>query len=185
MSDSHTEQTDRAGVDEPGAADDFDLEREWAEARRAAGLDESAAASDSRARDTDGEGLAEISPFVLLYTGFMLGPPATFLGVIILLGRRFELRTAAFALGICGAAWAIMQAATFGLAGDWSAMGLQVLRTGGNFAVGLVLLWFLARKTPVAFGHDRQTVVNTVVFVLLLVAAYSFLPQTVLVWLGR
>ncbi len=159
--------------------DEWDFEREWARARAATERDQR-----RRGRRREDEP-AEISPYVLLYTGFLLGPPASWLAVLILMGRRFRARVAVFALGICGAAWVTSQAAVAGLAGHWSGVALQMLRTSNNFLVGLVLLWFLRRDASVTFVHDRQTYINTVIFGLLLVVLYASLPHAVLIWLGR
>lgn len=163
--------------------DHLSFEREWADARRAAGMDPD---PETRRRSkVPEEPLAEVSPLTLLYTGFLLGPPATFAVTLTLLGRKLRLRALIFALGACGAVWCVIQAATFGLAGGWSVVELQMLRTGANFAAGLLLLWFLRVHTEAAFGHDRQTLINTVVLGALLVVGYVLLPDEALVWLGR
>lgn len=163
--------------------DDLDLEREWAEARQAAGLD--AGPRSMRQAASSAVRAAEFSPYALLYTGFLLGPAATLVVTLLLIARHFELRAVVFAVGVCGVAWSGIQAATFGLAGQWSVVELQMLRTGVNFAGGLLLLWFLAKQTDVPMGHDRQTIMNTIVLVLLLVLGYTFLTPDVLIWLGR
>lgn len=162
---------------------DFDLDEEWSRARQAAGLD--AEAQSSARGEQLAEPLAEVSPLTLVYTGFFLGPPATLVIGLLLIGRGLNLRAAAFALGTCGAGWCLIQAATFGLAGDWSVVELQVLRTAANFAMGLALIWFLRRHTRAAFGHDRQTLINTLVLGGVMVAVMLLLPDTTLVWLGR
>jgi hypothetical protein len=162
---------------------ELDLEGEWADAREAAGLE--VGWVSLREGQADQKISAEVSPYVLLYSGFLLGPAATLVVAMILLAKRFEARAAVFSIGVCGAAWSVIQAATFGLAGEWSAVELQVLRTGGNFMVGVLLLWFLRKYTAAPFGHDRQTLINTVVVGVLMVVGYaSFSPET-LVWLGR
>jgi hypothetical protein len=162
---------------------DFDLDAEWSRAREAAGLD--AEAQSSARGEQLAEPLAEVSPLTLVYTGFFLGPPATLLVSILLMGRGLTLRSAAFALGVCGAGWCLIQAATFGLAGDWSVVELQVLRTAANFAMGLALIWYLRRHTDAAFGHDRQTLINTLVLGGVMVAVNLLLAESTLVWLGR
>ncbi|MFP4598634.1 MAG: hypothetical protein ACLFVJ_10310 [Persicimonas sp.] len=163
--------------------DHLAFEREWADARRAAGMDpERAGGRGSKVPD---EPLAEVSPLTLLYTGFLLGPPTTFAVTLLLVGRKLRLRTLIFVLGVCGAAWCVIQAATFGLAGDWTVVELQMLRTGANFTGGLLLIWFLRVHTEAPFGHDRQTLINTAVLGALLVVGYVLLPDTALMWLGR
>lgn len=163
--------------------DHLAFEREWADARRAAGMAPEPEAG--RSSKVPEESLAEVSPLTLLYTGFFLGPPTTFAVTLLLLGRKLRPRALIFALGVCGAAWCVIQAANFGLAGDWSVVELQMLRTGANFTVGLLLLWFLRVYTEAPFGHDRQTLINTVVLGALLVVGYVLLPDVALVWLGR
>jgi hypothetical protein len=162
---------------------ELDLEGEWAQAREAAGLE--VGWVTLRGGEADKRIYAEISPYVLLYSGFLLGPAATFVVSLIVLARRFEARAAIFSLGVCGAAWGAIQAATFGLAGQWTATELQILRTGGNLVVGILLLWFLKSHTAAPFRHDRQTSINTVVIAVLLVVCYASVSPETLVWMGR
>lgn len=168
---------------EEATQEEWDFEREWAEAREAAVRDgQPVVVGVAQAGEAEP---ADLSPYVLLYTGFLLGPPASLLSVLLLMGRGFRLRVAAFALGICGATWVTSQAATLGLIGHWPGVALQMLRTGDNFLAGLVLLWFLRREASVPFVHDRQTYMNTLIFAVLLVVLYVSLPHKVLLWLGR
>jgi hypothetical protein len=163
MSDNEPESHRSHGDDQ-----DWDFEGEWEQARAA-----------SRGEN------AEISPYSLLYTGFFLGPAATFLAMIVVMGRRFDVRAALFTLGICGAAWSIAQGTTFGLHAQWSPLALQAVRTCINFVAGLLLLWFALRKGHIAFAHDRRTLVNTGIFLMLLIAVFSATSAETLFWLGR
>ncbi|QDG50072.1 hypothetical protein FIV42_04770 [Persicimonas caeni] len=172
--------------EESGEESGLDIDREWSEARKAAERDAMRRfMRQHTAKERQKAAFAEVSPYVLLYSGFLLGPAATFGVAFLLIARNFEARAAIFALGLCGTVWGLIQAATFGLAGQWSTVELQILRTGANFLLGVLLLWFLAKQTDVPLAHDRQTVVNTVVLGLLLVLGYSFASPDLLVWLGR
>jgi peptidoglycan/LPS O-acetylase OafA/YrhL len=170
-------------MDTDDDAEGLDVDGDWADARAAAGLE--IGWVSVRQGHGGHEISAEVSPYVLLYSGFLLGPAASLLVALILLARRFEARAALFSVGVCGAAWGVIQAATFGLAGQWTTVELQILRTVGNFLVGVTLLAFLRKYTAVPFGHDRQTLINTVVIGVLMVIGYASMSPETLVWLGR
>lgn len=170
---SMSDPTDAPAGDHPHSEDDWDFDAEWEQAR---------AATRAEQRSPPH---AEISPYSMLYTGFLLGPPASLLALIMLLGRQLRLRSLLFGLGVCGTGWSILQAASFSLYPDWSPTAIQGLRTGINFCVGLVLLGFCLRNRSVLVVHDRQTLLNSVVFLLLLFLARASLSAEALWWLGR
>lgn len=159
---------------------EWDLDAEWAQARA------QTERADAKLAATQPEPPpAEISVYALLYTGFLLGPAASLLGVLILMGRRFRLRTVIFALGVCGASWCIAQGVTFGLRSSWTPATLQMLRTLLNFGAGVILLGFIRAKTDIYLLHDRKVWLNTGVFFLLLFLISLSLSPELLFWLGR
>lgn len=170
---------------EPDAVelDDLDLDAEWAAARAA--TPGAPPLRTERQAHVRARPPAEISAYALLYTGFLLGPAASLLGVLILMGRRFGLRTFVFALGVCGASWCVAQGATLGLRASWSAEALLALRTLLNFGTGVVLLGFVKARTDLNLVHNRKVWLNTGVFFLILLLVSSSLSPTLLFWLGR
>lgn len=164
---------DRPASRHPDTEDDWDFDGEWEQARAA-----TRAAERPMPR-------AEISPYSLLYTGFLLGPLASLLALVILLGRQLKPRALLFALGVCGSGWSILQAASFALYPDWSPAAIQSLRTIVNFCVGVVLLGFCLRNRNILVVHDRPTLLNSGAFVLVLILVVTSLPDDTLWWLGR
>lgn len=170
-------RADESGEAEAGEAG-WSVEREWAEARVAAGM-------GARPGGDAVETPAEISPFLLLYSGFLVGPVATLLLALAVGARQLRLRHVAAVVGIAGAGWCFIQGLTMVLAGAWPEMHLQFLRTAINFGVGLALLVYLWRGVGVSMAHDRQTLVSSLVVAGLLVIAFNLLPDAALVWGGR
>lgn len=161
---------------------DFDVEREWAQARAAAGLS-SGKGSDGGRRDV--EMPVDVSPFSLLYSGFFLGPGATLALGLYLIGRRLKARDVALLVGVCGLAWSLAQGLTFLTAGEVPPAYVQMVRSGVNFAAGGAVLWWLWRRPGVSFLHDRQSMMQTAVLGFLFVSAFMAMPQELQFWLGR
>lgn len=197
MSERHTQTSTTSDLDDKalgpetlknGAADEdtsqpWDLDAEWEAARAATEQGRNDASSSPP--ENGAQSPAEISVYALLYTGFLLGPPASLLAVIILMGRRFRVRTFAFALGVCGASWCAAQGATLGLRASWTPEALQMLRTLLNFGTGVILLGFAMTRTEIVVVHNRKIWLNTAgFFLLLLIISFSLAPET-LYWLGR
>ena len=181
---SHTDEPSRDAPDgERPEEDDWDLDAEWAAARAA--TPSAPAARADRHAHMRARAPAEISAYALLYTGFLLGPLASLLGVVILMGRHFRLRIFIFALGICGASWCVAQGATLGLRASWSPEALIALRTLLNFSTGVILLGFVAARTDIYRVHNRKVWLNTGVFFLILLLVSTSLSPTFLFWLGR
>jgi len=181
MSENHPESSQPEPRDADAA--EWDLDAEWEAARAATERDQ--ASPPGAQACAHREPPAEISAYALLYTGFLLGPPSTLLGVLILMGRRFRLRPLIFALGICGATWLVSQGATLGLRADWTPASLQIMRTALNFIAGVVLLGFVTAKTDIQLAHTPKVWLNTGVFFLILLLISSSLSPTALFWLGR
>lgn len=161
---------------------ELDLEQEWAEARAAAGLpSDRSQRNDQSAVDRP----VDVSPFILLFSGFFLGPAATLLLAVYFLGERTSLRDIVLLTGICGAAWSLAQAAGFFLGGEIPTAYVQMVRSGVNFAAGSAALWLLWKRPGVSFLHDRQSILQTAVLGFLLVAAFLAIPDEVRIWLGR
>ena len=162
---------------------ELDLDQEWAEARAAAGLPEKH--SETRHHNEEVQKPVDISPFTLLFSGFLLGPISTFLLALYFGGRSTKLRDAAIYVGVCGAAWSLAQAVTFWIAGSWPTAYVQMSRSAINLAAGVLVLWSLWKKPGVSFLHDRQSLVHTAVLIFVMIVAYLGLPAEIRVWLGR
>ena len=172
------------GHDSEGQGDgELNLDKEWAEARAAAGLPEKR--SGEQDHDAEVRKPVDVSPFTLLFSGFLLGPIATFLLALYFGGRTTKLRDVAIYVGICGAAWSVAQAVTFWIAGSWPTAYVQMSRSAINLAAGVTLLWTLWKKPGVSFLHDRQSLVHTAVLIFVMIVAYLGLPPEIRVWLGR
>jgi len=86
-------------------------------------------------------------------------------------------------LGVCGAAWCAVQGATGRLAEGWS--GVQMVRSGINFAASAFLLLFWRRECPDCFLHDRRSIAVSFAVGTILLLAFLYLPPEFLASVGR
>ncbi|MFU8804558.1 MAG: hypothetical protein ACNA8W_12165 [Bradymonadaceae bacterium] len=150
------------------------LDQEWSDAQRKA------------QRDQDESIEAAFSPYLLLYTGFFLGPFVTFLVTLIVVHRRPRLRNVLFLLGVSGATWSVLQGLTWHLHSSWSLFALQAMRTSFNLGLGLFCILAVRSWYGRSLVHSRQTIFNTVILAALMVVIFmSSMSSPVLVWLGR
>jgi hypothetical protein len=167
---------DREG--EPAEGEDLDIDGEWKDARQAAGLDP----------DAQGMPVGDppfLSPYLILYAGFFLGPPAAMGAAMAVAPRALSVRRLAFMVGICGAAWCVIQGATFTLAPSWSELGIQLLRSGLNFAASTTLVLFWWRESPGRFIHNRRIIEYSIIAGLGLLAVFATVPTEFLAYTGR
>lgn len=164
-----------------GEQDEFDrvLDQEWSEARRKA--------QRSQDMGDHGTGLeASFSPYLLLYSGFLLGPGATWVLTFLIIPRKPALRQVLLILGLAGATWSILQGLTWQLHQSWSLFALQSMRAGFNLVLGLVCILILKSWHEERILHTRQTLINTLVLGGLMILAFvTWMSSPLLVWLGR
>lgn len=159
----------------------LEVDRHWEEAREAAGLDPG---KIGFVEPEAGPGPL-LSPYLILYAGFFLGPAFAFASSLLVAPRGLTIRRTSVMLGICGAAWCALQGATLVLAPAWSDLGLQVLRSVVNFSASALLVLFWRRESPSRFVHDRRAVVQSVAAGVVLLALFSVVPTEFLAYLGR
>lgn len=168
------QRADESGPE--GTQDEFDraLDQEWYEARRLA--------QGSQQPGVE----ASFSPYLLLYSGFLLGPAATWVLTFLIVPRKPRLRQILLVLGLAGATWSILQGLTWQLNQSWSFFALQSMRTGFNLALGLVCILVLNSWHEEKILHTRQTLINTLVLGgLMIVTFVTWMSSPVLVWMGR
>ena len=156
----------------------FDIDGEWKEARQAAGLDP----------DTQGMPLGDppfLSPYLILYAGFFLGPGAAMAAAMAVAPGDLTIRRVAFMFGICGAAWCVIQGTTLTLAPTWSEVGIQLVRSGLNFAASTSLVLFWWRESPGRFIHNRRITEYSIIAGLGLLAVFAIVPTEFLAYTGR
>lgn len=173
--------------DVPDASSDadaeWDLDREWAEARVRAGH---APYAYDPSGETPSPIAAIVSPFLLLYSGFFMGPWATFAVALLALSQRPTLRFVAFAASLCAAIWLLIQGVTMWLIEGWTLAQIQALRSAINFVLGVVMLFVVRGWTRGRLVHTRQTLTNTAALAALLIATYiGWRTSVVPTWLGR
>lgn len=174
----HGEETSEAS--ESGASGEaLELEETWAEARREAGLDP----DEIGVVPQDEPGL--VSPYLVLYAGFFLGPGAALLSSLSVAPPRLSVRRVSVMLGICGAFWCAIQGVTGALAGGWSNLSLQMIRSGLNFVGSGMLLLFWRRESPSVFLHDRNSIAISFGIGTVLLIAFVLLPPELLAYIGR
>ncbi len=170
--------------DEQTNTEPLEIEREWARAREEAGLSPRPGSPEHGGNDRP-RGGALLSPYLVLYAGFFLGPLAA-LGSSLMVGPRdLTVRRVAVMFGICGAVWCGMQGGTVMLASSWSDVALQAVRSGFNFAGAVALMLFWRREVPGRFRHGRKAVVYSILVGLGLLTCFVLLPTSVLGVLGR
>jgi hypothetical protein len=171
-------------ADEPDGGEELDIDRQWNDARANAGLDP---LPETR-RDTGQPGAgALLSPYLVLYAGFFLGPAGAFVSSLGVGPRDLSVRRVAVMFGICGAIWCGIQGTTAVLAAGpaLSDVGLQAVRSGFNFAGAVLLILFWRRELPGRFRHSRRAVKSSVVVGLVMLVLFVSLPTSVLGVLGR
>jgi hypothetical protein len=177
--DQHHGEGRSSSSETEASEESLELDETWAEARREAGL------------DPDEIGVVEqkqpglVSPYLVLYAGFFLGPGAAFLSSLAVAPRRLTVRRVSVMLGICGACWCAIQGATGALADGWGNLGLQMMRSGLNFVGSGLLLLFWRREFPSGFLHDRMSIARSFGIGTVLLIAFVWLPPDVLAYIGR
>jgi hypothetical protein len=162
-------------VDDPerdGGA--FDLEAEWPEAKW----------FKNRRPESDREPLW-ILPVFLLYTGFFFGPFVTLLAAVFALKGRIPVRMAAFLTGVAGTAWCLLQGLSVLNGPVWSEYVLQGMRSGSNFAFGIIAYVAVRRVAVRHFQMTRTTIAVSAGAVVLGGVVFLLLPNEILIALGR
>lgn len=172
--------------DESDGGEQLDIDEQWNEARANAGLDP---LPEARRDGTEAgpSGGAVLSPYLVLYAGFFLGPAGAFVSSLGVGPRDLSVRRIAVMFGICGAIWCGLQGTTAVLASGsaLSDIGLQAVRSGFNFAGAVLIILFWRRELPGRFRHSRRAVGSSVVAGLALLVLFVSLPTSVLGVLGR
>jgi hypothetical protein len=161
----------------------WDLDREWADARTRAGL-----SPDFEVRREEGPRpvAATVSPFLLLYSGFFLGPWATMLVALAALSQRPTARFVVLVLSLCAAFWLMIQGITLYLFSSWPLLHLQILRAGLNLTLGAMLIFAVRASAPRPIVHTPRALQRTAaVSALILLTYYLWRSSAVLAWLGR
>lgn len=179
---SNEHQSAGADIEPDGEESDgqsLAIEETWAEARREAGLDP----DEIGTVPPDRPGF--VSPYLVLYAGFFLGPAVALASSLAVAPRRLTVRRVSVMVGICGAAWCAIQGVTGALAGNWGHLGLQMVRSGMNFTGSALLLLFWRREFPASFLHDRRSIATSVGLGTILLIAFVLLPPEILAYIGR
>jgi hypothetical protein len=161
----------------------WDVEQEWAEMRARSGLEPHREFYDGERSGPAFE--ASLAPSILLYTGFFLGPIATFLVAMLLLVCRPTLRQLLIMSSVAVAGWLLVQGITYGVADSWSTTLLQVARSGVNMGVGVFLLLYVRSITPGDLVTTRRSLAQSLGAGALFVVLFFMLDSEFLVWLGR
>ena len=169
---------------EPKVGEGLEIEREWSEARAARRMEPSAPGAAGEAAALAGPG-ALLSPYLILYAGFFLGPASAFASSLFVGPRDLSVRRISFMLGICGAAWCAIQGMTVLAAPFWSDTGVQMLRSSFNFSGSALLVIFWRSESPGRFAHSRRAIVASILVGCVLLAFFAFLPGSALLFLGR
>lgn len=184
--DPQNERGPSGAADDENPGGDLDIDRQWNEARANAGLDPLPETRPDEADRQSASG-ALLSPYLVLYAGFFLGPAGAFVSSLGVGPRDLTVRRIAVMFGISGAIWCSLQGTTAVLATGpaLSDVGLQAVRSGFNFAGAVLLILFWRRELPGRFRHSRRAVGSSVVAGLVLLVLFVSLPTSVLGVLGR
>jgi hypothetical protein len=169
---------------EANVSDDFDIEEEWEEARRSA-------REDGPKPVVKGPGLRKtetskpyLSPYLLLQTGFLVGPLATLVGAVLVAPRRVTWRRGVVLVAIAAAGWCAVQGATAVFGAQLGDTSLRMMRAGLNFLVGLAAMIFWRSEDRSVFVHDRHVWIRTLGAAALMLAVSLALSTKVLITLG-
>ena len=183
---AESDDVDTTSLERPppsgGADRPWDLDTEWAEMRVEAGLppepDFLAGQRPTPAFE------ATMTPMILLYTGFFLGPVITLVVALLLLIHRPSLRQIALMASVAATAWLLIQGITL-FVGGLEPLTLRVVRSVCNLGLGTFFLVYIRAITPGLLVVTRHSLVQTLGASVLVLALYAFLTPGALLWMGR
>ncbi|GEM_PF-6226116 len=170
--------------------DQLDIEEQWEEARRRTRRDDGVEGEEPKPV-VKGPGLRKrdrkkpyLSPYLLLQSGFLVGPLATLVGAVLVAPRRLTTRRGVVLVAIAAAGWCAVQGATVIFGGQLGDTTLRMMRAGLNFGVGLAALIFWRSEDRSVFWHDRQVWIRTLGAAALMLAVSLALSTKILITLG-